>query len=106
MSVTVFELMKNHGVLPGSVVLSKAGRDIHRMYIVLSVTDKIALMADGMQRCVSNPKKKRVTHLKTIGLLADWENRSMQLESLQDEPDRNKRIQEWLLESTMEFRNN
>ena len=104
MSAIVFELLKNRGILPGSVVLSKAGHDINRMYVVLSVEDKIALLADGERKTKSRPKKKRVTHLKTIGMLADWEHKSRQLESLQNEPDQNKRIQEWLLEIMKECR--
>ncbi len=104
MRAIVFELLKNHGVIPGSVVLSKAGHDIHRMYVVLSVEDKIALLADGRRKTRNRPKKKRVTHLKTIGMLTDWEHRLKQLESLQNEPVQNKLIQEWLLESMKELR--
>jgi len=95
---TVFELLKNKGVFPGSIVLSKAGHDINRMYIVISVENKMALLVDGIHRNRSCPKKKRVTHVKMIGILGDYENRIGQLELTETESDQNRLIQEWLLE--------
>lgn len=103
---TVFDLLKNNGVLPGNIVLSKAGHDINRMYVVLSVEDKIAFLANGIQKNKNHPKKKRVTHLKTIGMLDGRKQRIDKLELLHNEPDQNKLIQKWLLEIMTEFRAN
>ncbi len=102
MNSTVFDLLKNRGIFPGSIVLSKAGHDINRIYIVISVENKIALLVDGIHKNRINPKKKRVTNMKTIGILQHREERIHQLEQLDNEPDQNRLIQEWLLEISTE----
>lgn len=106
MNITVFDLLKNRGILSGSIVLSKAGHDVNNMYIVLSVENKMALLVDGILKNEIHPKKKRVTHLKTIGILDNKEQRINQLKSTSGEPDQNKLIQEWFLEILTEHRNN
>ena len=105
-SVTVFDALKSHGILPGNVVLSKAGHDIHRIYLVLSVEEKMALLADGTSKGINHPKKKRVTHLKPIGILDDREQKISRLHSLHNEPDQNRLIREWLMEAMNEFGTN
>ncbi len=56
-------------VSPGHVVLSKAGRDKGKKFMVLSVdkTDSYVYMADGNLRRVENPKKKKLRHLDLTG---------------------------------------
>lgn len=49
----------------GSYVLSKAGRDKGRYFIVLSIIDEnYVMICDGRHRRLENPKKKKVKHLK------------------------------------------
>jgi len=48
----------------GSVVYSNCGHDNGRAYIVLKLDGDFAYVADGKSRPISNPKKKRVKHLK------------------------------------------
>lgn len=49
---------------PGQVVVSIAGRDRGRRYIVMRVIDDtFVAVVDGTYRRVSNPKKKNVRHL-------------------------------------------
>lgn len=51
----------------GSVVLSLAGRDSGRIFIVLAVEGNFAFLVDGNLRRVEKPKKKKLKHLKLIG---------------------------------------
>jgi len=52
----------------GSIVLSKAGRDKGRHFIVLKVIDEnFVEIADGSIRKVDNPKKKKCKHLENTG---------------------------------------
>jgi ribosomal protein L14E/L6E/L27E len=53
------------------VVVSTAGHDRHRVYLVLSCDEKIASLADGNKRSIVAPKKKRVTHMKAIAMIDD-----------------------------------
>ncbi len=48
----------------GSVVVSKKGHDLGKVYIVIDLCGDFALVADGRTRKISNPKKKRLKHLK------------------------------------------
>ena len=48
----------------GSVVLSKAGRDAGRHFVVVGRVDsQYVLLSDGDLRKMQNPKKKKVKHL-------------------------------------------
>lgn len=52
----------------GSIVLSKAGRDKGKYFIVLKVVDEnFVLVADGDMRKVDNPKLKKCKHLENTG---------------------------------------
>ncbi|MFO7612066.1 MAG: KOW domain-containing RNA-binding protein [Clostridia bacterium] len=57
-------------VNPGQIVLSKAGRDKGKKFMVLSVDreDGYVHMADGNLRKVENPKKKKLRHLVLTGM--------------------------------------
>ena len=48
----------------GRVVLSKAGRDKDHFFVVMEVLDECHVtIANGCQRKVDNPKKKKIKHL-------------------------------------------
>ena len=52
----------------GNIVLSKAGRDKGKYFIVLKVVDAdYVLIADGSLRKVDNPKLKKCKHLENTG---------------------------------------
>lgn len=51
---------------PGRVVLSKAGRDAGRRFVVLRTDDTHAYVADGDLRKVEAPKKKKHRHLRAL----------------------------------------
>lgn len=49
----------------GQVVISKAGRDVGRRFVVVGLVDEIyVLLADGSLRRIEKPKKKKIKHLK------------------------------------------
>ena len=55
----------------GRVVLSIAGRDAGRLFLILSVEGDFALIADGKVRRLDMPKRKRLKHLKPAGPVLD-----------------------------------
>lgn len=54
----------------GRIVLSKAGRDKGRFLIVLSSSGGMALIADGKERPMENPKRKKFMHLQLTDIIA------------------------------------
>ncbi len=62
-------------VVLGQVVLSKAGRDAGRIFVVTGlIDDNYVLISDGSSRRLENPKKKKLRHLiitnNVIGAIA------------------------------------
>lgn len=56
----------------GEYVVSKAGRDKDKIFIVTSLVDDLYVtVADGDLRRVENPKKKKVKHLNPIGTISE-----------------------------------
>ena len=51
---------------PGRMVLSKAGRDAGRRFVVLQTDDTFAFVADGDLRKVEKLKKKKHRHLRAL----------------------------------------
>lgn len=68
---TVFDLLQNQGLTAGFVVMSRAGHDTGRVYLVLRVEGRFAWLADGHYRPLDRPKRKRIRHLKPLGSLRD-----------------------------------
>jgi hypothetical protein len=61
-------------ITEGTVVLSAAGHDKNRVFAVIGLSGgEIALIADGKLRKLEKPKKKKLKHLKLIGIL-EFEN--------------------------------
>jgi len=57
--------MRDSPITTGAVVLSMAGRDAGRLFIVLDAPDEqYALIADGDLRKVEKPKRKKQKHLR------------------------------------------
>lgn len=53
-------------LLPGNIVRSTAGRDKDHLYVVVTITAKRVMVADGVKRSVSTPKPKNCLHLKLV----------------------------------------
>ncbi|MDE7463863.1 MAG: KOW domain-containing RNA-binding protein [Clostridiales bacterium] len=52
----------------GDIVISRAGHDEGRAFIVTSVvSDGFVLIADGKTRKIESPKLKRIRHLRVVG---------------------------------------
>ena len=57
----------------GSVVRSIAGHDQNRFYVVLSLEERFAYIADGKLRRLAKPKRKNLIHLRATNTLLDLE---------------------------------
>lgn len=67
----LFDLIENRGLKRSMVVLSMAGHDSKRIFIVVKVEGRYAWIVDGHLRPVEKMKKKKVRHLCALGSLAD-----------------------------------
>jgi len=61
--------------IPGAIVVSRAGRDRYRRFIITKVLapepnekDLRVLVCDGCLRGIAKPKKKNLSHLILIGM--------------------------------------
>ncbi len=52
-------------------MLSLAGHDRDRLYIVLETDGEFLYLTDGRHHKLKNPKKKKLKHLRDTGYLAD-----------------------------------
>ena len=76
----------------GSTVISKAGRDEGRIFLVVdSLDDEYVLISDGDTHKMEKPKKKKRKHLKVV-IEADAEI----TERLQSSKMQNYEVREWL----------
>lgn len=56
----------------GTICYSKSGRDKGRYYAVVGIIDdQYVLIADGMLRKLSKPKKKKLKHLRMKPIILD-----------------------------------
>jgi ribosomal protein L14E/L6E/L27E len=56
----------------GKVVNSKAGRDMHRSFIVVGILNsEYVYISDGQLRKIEKPKKKKVKHLDFTETVAE-----------------------------------
>ena len=51
---------------PGDLVISTAGRDKGRIFLVTEIDNKFVFIIDGKLRKVGKPKKKNKKHLKKV----------------------------------------
>ena len=69
--VQLFESIKNRGLIRGSLVQSLAGHDRRQAFLVIRVEGGFVWLADGVNRSLGQPKKKRVSHVRPLGQLPD-----------------------------------
>lgn len=60
-------------IAKGCVVKSVAGHDGGRFYVVLSLADGFAVIADGKERKLERPKRKNLRHLRPTNTVLDVE---------------------------------
>jgi hypothetical protein len=86
----LFDALQNRGLAVGQLVLSRAGHDLGRVYLVVRVDRNFIDCVDGDYRPLDKPKHKRSSHVKPIGELAgDWQD---QLNCLHDAGQQNALI--------------
>lgn len=54
-------------VKPGTAVISTAGRDSGKLFVVLKTDEGYAELADGKLRKVQKPKRKKLRHMEPAG---------------------------------------
>ena len=50
----------------GLLATSKAGHDKNQVYVIMKETDDYIYLVDGINRKISNPKKKNKKHIQII----------------------------------------
>jgi len=55
----------------GQIVISKSGRDKGRYFVVVGTEGEFVFYVDGELRKLARPKKKKLRHVKFIGLELD-----------------------------------
>ena len=55
--------MENKAIKPGDFILSLAGRDRGKVMVVLTAADGFFYCADGKERRIEAPKKKKSKHI-------------------------------------------
>lgn len=71
MDRTVFDIMKQNGIVPGMAVVSLKGHDQGRVYLVIMNEGRFVWLAEGKIRSITKMKKKRCSHIKPLGQAAD-----------------------------------
>lgn len=56
----------------GDIVLSRAGRDSDRHYIVVSAEENFVFICDGDLHKTDKPKKKKIKHVKNVGASSEY----------------------------------
>ena len=56
----------------GDIVLSKAGRDSGKHYIVVSMEDNFVFICDGDLHKTDKPKKKKIKHVSATGSASEY----------------------------------
>jgi ribosomal protein L14E/L6E/L27E len=60
-------MKENMQLTVGRFVRSKAGRDKHRVFLVIDILDsEYVLLVDGDLRKIESPKKKKIKHLSLL----------------------------------------
>ena len=50
----------------GTIVKATAGRDAGKLFVVISILDDYAIIANGKSRKLEKPKNKKIKHLKYV----------------------------------------
>lgn len=60
--------------ITGMIVRSAAGRDKGNFLVVLKADDEFVYLADGKERRLASPKKKRIKHVKFTNTVIDTDS--------------------------------
>ena len=56
----------------GDIVLSKAGRDAGKYFVVVKAEGNFCYICNGKLRGCSKPKKKKLRHIERLGRVSDF----------------------------------
>jgi len=77
-------------ICPGDVVISKAGRDKNRYFIIIEKADEnYVYIVDGDMRRIEKPKKKKIKHLQVV---KNFPSPSTELEVIREKIHTSQRI--------------
>lgn len=80
----------------GELIYSKAGRDTSRKFIVTNIIDEeYVLISDGDLRKIEKPKKKKIKHIKTCGIIIDSLNKKLKSKEKLTNAEIRKAIQQY-----------
>lgn len=87
-------------MVPGSIVISTAGRDKGKTYLVIDYMDGRVCLSDGKSkgRGAGKVKLKRVRHIRTIGEISDKEEEMIRLKAASSIEEKNIIIRRLLSE--------
>lgn len=55
--------------LPGQMVLSAAGHDKGKIYVILAIQNEALWVADGMRKTAEKPKRKNIRHVRRMNYI-------------------------------------
>lgn len=83
----------------GDVVMSKAGRDKDRYFIVVNTEDIFCFVCDGDLRKIVKPKKKKMKHLINSGVNSSYITEKLKNEGKVTNTELRRAISEFLEEA-------
>lgn len=98
MAPTLYDALRTGGLSAGDVVVSKAGHDGGRAFVVLAVEPPYARLADGGTRPWARPKRKRLKHVRPVGRIPDAEAALGRIGAIRDGPAREAAVRRLLEE--------
>lgn len=84
----------------GQVVFSKCGRDKGRSFIVVSIEEEYAYLADGDLRKLETPKRKKNKHIQGTNDVIDWVKQKIIEENVSN-ADIRKGLAEYLIKTSI-----
>lgn len=90
----------NEIVSVGDLVISTAGRDKGKFFLVVKTESAVAYVVNGKERKVQNPKKKNIKHLDRV-LVAGYNELAIKIQK--GEPVGNKRLSQLIKAQTQKI---
>lgn len=56
----------------GGYVLSNAGHDLGKCYVIIDIDGEYVYLVDGKIRTLDRPKKKKKKHVRTLGICDEY----------------------------------
>lgn len=79
----------------GMLAVSKAGHDKGRLYVVLKADQEFVYLADGKNRSVSSPKKKKRKHIQINYYIPDILQKALETDQKFEDEQIKKAIKEY-----------